>query len=97
MKGVALLAETDGVGGLSVSPVRVTGVAVTVISVDEPFMVPLRVAFTKMPTVPAVVPALNVAVVVEGVREPSAVLERIHAYVMVPGHVALQVGVAVNC
>jgi F420-0:gamma-glutamyl ligase len=49
-----------------------------------------------MPTVPAVVPAVNVSEAPLPLIEPSVVLVSAHAYVMVPGQVELHVGVAVN-
>lgn len=63
---------------------------------ESPSMLPLRVAFTKMPTVPPVVPALKVSVDPVPLRVPRPVLERAHAYEMVPGHVEVQVAVAVK-
>lgn len=70
---------TEGLVGPTATEVNVIAGAVTVITVDAPLTVPLRVAFTNMPSVPAVEPALKVAVVVEGVRDPRAVLERAQA------------------
>jgi hypothetical protein len=85
---------TVGVKGVMDTEASVT--VVTVITVESPFVVAPSVAFTKMPTVPAVDPALNVSVDPEPERVPRAVLDRLQTYVMLPGHVALHAGVAVK-
>jgi hypothetical protein len=46
VKGVELLELTDGSRGLNATELRVIGVTVTVIMVEVPFVVPLRVALT---------------------------------------------------
>jgi hypothetical protein len=62
--------------GLMVTPVRTgTDGAETVMVVEPSLLVPLRVAFTKMPTVPAVVPAVKVSVVPLPLSVPSALLD----------------------
>jgi hypothetical protein len=88
------LAATVGSTGAIATEVR-TGSA-TVITVELSFVTLLSVAFTKIPTVPAVVPAVNVTEAPLPVREPSVLLVRDQAYVMVPGQVELHVGLAVK-
>jgi hypothetical protein len=66
----------DAAGPTATDDKVTDGGAVTVMVVELPVVVPLRVAFTKMPTVPAVLPAVKV---IEGplpLSEPSAELER---------------------
>ena len=46
VKGVELLELTDGSRGLNATELSVIGVTVTVIMVEVPFVVPLRVALT---------------------------------------------------
>jgi hypothetical protein len=84
---------TAGVNGLSDTEFRAT---VTVITVDAPAVDAPRVALTKMPTVPVLVPALNVTDEPLPVSVPSVLVVRAQRYVMLPGQVLLQVGVAVN-
>ena len=97
-KDCVLPEATVGAAGLIDTDVRMFA-AVTVISVEVIRVVPLSVALTKMPTVPAV---LRAAKVVEtplaGLIVPSVVLVGAHAYVMnVVGHPdMLHVGFAVN-
>ena len=67
----------------------------TVITAEEPADFPLSDAFTKIPTVPAEVPALKVSEAPLPVSDPSAVLDSDHTYSMPDGQLALQVGVAV--
>jgi hypothetical protein len=52
-------AATEGEVGFNATEERVAAVVVTVITVWAPLVIPLRVALTNMPTVPAVVPALK--------------------------------------
>jgi hypothetical protein len=71
---------TDCVVGLKDNDVRVDVEDLTVITVELFSTVPLSVALTKIPTVPAVVPAVNVVEMpVAGVIEPKAELVRAHA------------------
>jgi hypothetical protein len=72
------------------------GVVVTVMTVLAPSIVPLRVAFTKIPTVPEVVPAVKVTVAPLPLSEPNVPLVSAQAYVIVSGQVTLHVGVAVK-
>jgi hypothetical protein len=56
---------------------------------------PKRVAFTKIPTVPAVLPAVNVTgEPAEVFSEPIALLVMVHEYEVPDGQVELHVGVA---
>jgi hypothetical protein len=71
-------------------------VAMMVITVEATSFVPPSVALTKMPTVPAVVPAVNVSEAPLPLIDPIVVLERAQTYEMFPGQVALHVGVALK-
>jgi hypothetical protein len=84
--------------GLIDTPVRTAvPVPATVIIVELPFSVPLSVALTKMPTVPPVLPALNLSVLPLPLSEPSVVLDKAQTNVMPEaGHVELHFKVAVN-
>jgi hypothetical protein len=92
------LKGTEGNCGVTDTDFRVMAAAVTVITVEVDTVVTPSVALTYMPTVPAVVTAVNVVVgPAERLIEPNVVLVRAHAYVIpVAGQVALHVGVAVN-
>jgi hypothetical protein len=94
VKGWVPVALTVGVSGLTATELS-TGV-VTVITVFDSTVVPLRVALTKIPPVIAVVPAVNVTEAPVPVSAPRVALVTAHAYVMVPGQVELHVGVAVK-
>jgi hypothetical protein len=83
---------TAGVVGLIATEFSNT---LTVIMVELTKVFAPRVALTKMPTVPVLVPALNVTDEPLPVSVPSVLLVRVHTYVMLPGQVLLQVGVAV--
>jgi hypothetical protein len=68
------------------------------ITVEFILMIPFSVALTKMPTVPPPLPAVKFTEgPMLGLIEPSVVLVRAHAYVAPEGHVALHMGVTVNC
>jgi hypothetical protein len=82
--------------GFTTTDERVMGLVVTVMIVLAPSTVPLRVALTKIPTAPEVVPAVKVTVAPLPLSEPRVLLVRAQAYVTVLGHVELHVGVAVN-
>jgi hypothetical protein len=85
---------TVGAVGLTDTEVRVTGAA-TVMTVELPLVVPLSVALTNMPPVTAALPAVKIIDTPEPVREPMALLVRVHVYEMPEvGQVALHVGVA---
>jgi hypothetical protein len=61
------------------------------------FVTPFRVALTKRPTVPPVVPAVKVGVdVVAPVRLPIAPFESVHEKMVPAAHAPLHNGVAVN-
>jgi hypothetical protein len=97
VKAVVPPDATVGAVGPNVTEVRVLVGTETVITVDAVVVLPPSVALTKIPTVPAVLPAVKVTDRPElPESEPSALLERDHAYVIPPGHVELQLGVAVK-
>jgi hypothetical protein len=75
VKACEPLVTIVGVNGLSATEFRDT---VTVIIVDDTTTVPLRVALTKMPTVPVLVPALNVTDEPLPLSVPSVLLVRVH-------------------
>jgi hypothetical protein len=77
VKGCDPPVDTVGVIGATATEVKVTGVGVTVMIVELSLVTPLSVAFTKMPTVPPVVPALKSTDAPLPEREPSALLERV--------------------
>jgi hypothetical protein len=58
------------------SEVKVMTVTITLITVFVSTVVPLSVAFTKIPTVPPVLPALKVTDIPLPLSEPRAALER---------------------
>jgi hypothetical protein len=76
VKGTVPPVETVGSAGEIATDVRVIGATVTVITVELSFVTLLSVTLTKMPTVPAVVPAVNVTDAPLPLSEPSAVLVR---------------------
>jgi hypothetical protein len=98
VKSAVPLEFTVGSIGLTDSEVRVGGTFVTVTTVEPCLVIPPSVALMKRPTVPVVVPAVNVVVApLAGEIVPSVVLVRAHTYVMPEvGQVGVQVGLAVN-
>jgi hypothetical protein len=87
---------TVGLVGLNDTEDRVIGVVVTVITVDASFVTPLYVALTKIPTVPALLPAMNDIDAPLPLSVPIPLLVRDHEYAMPEGQVTLHVGVAVK-
>jgi hypothetical protein len=78
VKGCLVLATTVGEVGSNDTEFRVS--AVTVITVCAPLVVAPSVTLTYSPTVPTVVPAVKVVVVLAaGLMVPSAVLVSAHA------------------
>jgi hypothetical protein len=60
-------------------------------------VIPLSVAFTKRPTLPAELPAVKVTLApVVVLKVPMAPFVRVHEYVISKGHTALHVGVAMK-
>jgi hypothetical protein len=64
--------------GLTATDSRVTDEAAIVISVEVSLVTPLRVAFTKIPTVPAVAPATKLTEAPEPVIVPIVLFVRDH-------------------
>jgi hypothetical protein len=96
VKAIVFPELTVGVVGLIATDSRMMKVVVTVMTVVAPRVVPLRVALTKMPTVPAVLPAVKATEAPTPPSEPSRELLKTHTYVMPEGQVVLHVGVAVK-
>jgi hypothetical protein len=91
---------TETVGELSVTLTEVSDWAATEIVIVAGLLcwaTPLKVAFTKTPTLPAVSAAVKVVALPDaGLRLPSAVLVKLHEYVIPDGQVSEHVGVAVR-
>jgi len=69
-----------GFRGLTATEVSVTtgGVTVTVMTVEASLVVPLRLALTNIPTVPATDPAAKLTELPDPEMEPSELLEIAH-------------------
>jgi hypothetical protein len=78
VKSCVFPAATEGAVGPTATELRVTTGAVTVISAEAVSVVPLSVAFTKMPSVPAVLPAVNDSEAPVPLIEPIPVFEMLH-------------------
>jgi hypothetical protein len=83
------IVETDDIDGAGVEDFMV-------ITVELSLVTPFSVALTKIPTVPTVLPAVNVIEEPLPLIDPIPLFVRDHEYEMPEGHVAVHVGVAVN-